>query len=1252
MKSKAAILADRLNKLNREICAEEMALAEKEEWISAEHSRRLAQLEDNKRHALKVSEAELDKKSISSHARVKKAISEHNEKHRATDQKIKNLMKSKAKEESEMESNLAEKTKALEEKKERFRHIRERIPKKYLKKYVCSKFQEQLTEIGVLESTLNKVLDDTLWAAVKGVVGIDGYYSRKSMACDLCYKIDCSLAYLDSQIQLAQKEKAQELSRLATSINERIQALHDEEAASSKAVQATQNNETEFRKEQLSLRDSEVAKIESEHQQACSDENAEYERKIEKARQDGILIETNYKDALNRLDIPSFLQSEYEKMSQLSATRDSWKSFDAFSASIPPAFPMGFIGYRINAVGEKRELLKSSLKACLTPKALSGFAYETLDMPSMYWIEYLNNDTAHTAGLRFIIASRAKLLPFGMLRVIFCDPKMKGMNLGRLKEWANDPRGKVVIADIATTSQEIEVCLNRENEKLGSIGTKISTFDNVAQFNAKNPSSPIPLTLIVVNDVDDKFLSNRSLQILNSIASRGSQLGYSVLVTAQGCDNSQEPSEKRLLEELRDNFEVIKSIGKDVYKLEDESFFKFFDDDFITQDFLTAFADEYHKELKKKDSIVINADIRRFYLPDGKPLVDRTHIEEIDGDSEGISVPFAVDTEDKIVDFKIGKYPDYHILVTGATGSGKSTLFHLLINGIAAKYYPTEVELWLMEFKGVDFSIYKNAKIPHITLIGLSDDADFRQSLFEKIELEFKIKRTALLKEANVKRIDDYNKLPVKPSYCSAYPNGCPDYLPHIVLIIDELSVISRKFSADESGQFAQMLALYRSHGLSVLMASQTMNTKRPLIEEYENVNGRIGLKNQSDSEFRQLFPSDYLSSNMPPAFGLEPLQAVQYSNGQYKLIQMPRIKKDMAGKIIAAVSKKAVEEFGERTLTVVEQEEARPTFNQDELDILVHSNQAQNQYTDCYVGQVISLIDPHRAIRLEKDLFQNALIIGNHEELKYSVATALALNILENDGYVVVISQARSSVHKAYKKFCDSLNCEFVDTIYGAATSLDRINKQLKTGALGLLILDSGSALLDEFELELEDARAMVSKDSIGSSGLVNQRSGDAEYDASLTEEELARKKFEEFANFRKQLRNNSSATSPDETGANEKITIDTIKDKLLMLIKRGSADGLHCCWTDITEPEFSAKALFGFNWGSRKTSQVFAHRFATAMARQDSAIARSLGFGEQTIDMPLSCEDKYIVYAGGVGSVFKLKPYIMPWIEREEGL
>lgn len=60
----------------------------------------------------------------------------------------------------------------------------------------------------------------------------------------------------------------------------------------------------------------------------------------------------------------------------------------------------------------------------------------------------------------------------------------------------------------------------------------------------------------------------------------------------------------------------------------------------------------------------------------------------------------------------------------GAAGSGKSTLLHTIISGLIMNYHPDEVELWLMDFKMLEFKRYVDHRPPHVKYILLEKSED------------------------------------------------------------------------------------------------------------------------------------------------------------------------------------------------------------------------------------------------------------------------------------------------------------------------------------------------------------------------------------------------------------------------------------------------------------------------------------------------------------------------------------------------
>ncbi len=74
--------------------------------------------------------------------------------------------------------------------------------------------------------------------------------------------------------------------------------------------------------------------------------------------------------------------------------------------------------------------------------------------------------------------------------------------------------------------------------------------------------------------------------------------------------------------------------------------------------------------------------------------------------TNGLHIPFAVDKRNQIVDFNLAVDLCYHAFISGTTGIGKSVLLHSIIANTIRNYHPDDVELWLVDYKAVEFIEY------------------------------------------------------------------------------------------------------------------------------------------------------------------------------------------------------------------------------------------------------------------------------------------------------------------------------------------------------------------------------------------------------------------------------------------------------------------------------------------------------------------------------------------------------------------
>ncbi|MCX7806181.1 MAG: FtsK/SpoIIIE domain-containing protein, partial [Planctomycetota bacterium] len=124
----------------------------------------------------------------------------------------------------------------------------------------------------------------------------------------------------------------------------------------------------------------------------------------------------------------------------------------------------------------------------------------------------------------------------------------------------------------------------------------------------------------------------------------------------------------------------------------------------------------------------------------------------------GIRVPLGRAGADRLQFLDIGRGTAQHALIAGKTGSGKSTLFHVIITNAALWYPPSELEFYLIDFKkGVEFKTYASHRLPHARVVAIESDREFGISVLRRIDAEL-ARRGEMFRQARVQDIRSYRE--------------------------------------------------------------------------------------------------------------------------------------------------------------------------------------------------------------------------------------------------------------------------------------------------------------------------------------------------------------------------------------------------------------------------------------------------------------------------------------------------------------
>ena len=178
-------------------------------------------------------------------------------------------------------------------------------------------------------------------------------------------------------------------------------------------------------------------------------------------------------------------------------------------------------------------------------------------------------------------------------------------------------------------------------------------------------------------------------------------------------------------------------------------------------------------------------------------------------------VAFAVgkDLAGDIVVTDIAKMP--HLLIAGATGSGKSVCINTLIMSILYKSTPDEVRLIMVDPKMVELSVYNG--IPHLLIPVVTDPKKASAALnWAVAEMTRRYQKFA---ELEVRDMKGYNsKLASDPSLTR---EGDHEKMPQIVIVVDELADLMMVAAKEVEESICRLAQLARAAGIYLILATQ-----------------------------------------------------------------------------------------------------------------------------------------------------------------------------------------------------------------------------------------------------------------------------------------------------------------------------------------------------------------------------------------------------------------------------------------------
>ena len=193
-----------------------------------------------------------------------------------------------------------------------------------------------------------------------------------------------------------------------------------------------------------------------------------------------------------------------------------------------------------------------------------------------------------------------------------------------------------------------------------------------------------------------------------------------------------------------------------------------------------------------------------------------------------------------------------HMLIAGATGSGKSVTIHAVITSLLYRNSPESLKFIMVDPKRVELTLYN--KIPHLLTPVITDAKKAILALkWAAKEME---RRYDILQSSSLQNIESYHKNIVEPALKKARGNKDADpveTMPYIVIVIDELADIMQAYPRELEAGIVRLAQMSRAVGIHLILSTQrpSVNVITGLIKA--NIPTRLALQVASQIDSRTI---------------------------------------------------------------------------------------------------------------------------------------------------------------------------------------------------------------------------------------------------------------------------------------------------------------------------------------------------------------------------------------------------------------
>ena len=405
------------------------------------------------------------------------------------------------------------------------------------------------------------------------------------------------------------------------------------------------------------------------------------------------------------------------------------------------------------------------------------------------------------AALQNLVLTTLNSNPAGSRKIYVLDGvRYNSSSMGTLRRLENT----YVMEQIPRNPEQLTSVLEQIVSSFADLDETIEQFDSVAEYNASaDQSAKLPLSTLILFGWPSSF-EGHDRDLLQRIMTNYERYGFSVIVVNYKNDDKRDYTDRDVMPEyaMQNAIRIRMTANETTITLAEgkpQNFTWYVFQDDLSQSFVDSLL-----RYETKKGTIGNEYLKRYSLTEIPPYVR---------EYKKIELPFGIDGKDAAhsLSFENENFATY---LVGASRSGKSTLLHTLIAGLIRNYHPDNLELWLADFKQLEFKRYINHLPPHVKYVLLDESTELVFDLVDKLTAEM-MERQKLFARLGVQRIDqvDTTKLDAP--------------LPVIFVILDEFSIMSQSIAESPvyKLRLQNILAKGAALGIKFLFSSQTFTT-------------------------------------------------------------------------------------------------------------------------------------------------------------------------------------------------------------------------------------------------------------------------------------------------------------------------------------------------------------------------------------------------------------------------------------------